>query len=571
MLISTFDISTSDDKFRQEHHIPLSLIVSPCEELKNQINLEPEFFPRCKFCNAYFSSFCSKIDDNKWICSLCGKEQSYDFNKFIKTNQINENIWFNLNKKTKTTNEKSIISQQNEILVFYISLEFHQNDLNIIKPLFSQYLYKHKNHNCIFILSQIDGEITLLCPDYNKFDINNGNLINKDLNTKEENKDNSLKSIEKNENQKDSEEFCASFQKYSSISMINLKNHIFTPDQIELAANAINLLQNSSAYLPFTQITLSANFICEQLYNENIRFIAIIPSCNIPAKSKNILIDTNLDKLKTKNARIDILIPQFDQKVQIIQNHLPGIFVPFSRYDLPSKLEYILNHTCEYQVYMNVRNINCEVQWHKTPLLQQEIDGKLLFTQTCFEHQPFVLDVKNITNGEKECLLQITIKTNDKFIILNKKIILENDFSKISKTINLKALQWIWLTRAIGKPGSLQAVKEAALAVSFFLKSTNLSEDKNITESGNQLQIFISNIDNYHCFKNDISLTILYLSITHPNYVTFIPTLSIKEKKKIAFVLNEIYANGSSHELTKKIKEIGICGDISSCIPEWFK
>ena len=563
MILSTFEISSPNNDTRKEHHIPLSLIVSPCEELKNPINMSPELFPRCNNCRGYFSSFCSKTPDNKWICSLCGSEQSYDFDKPMKLDQIQENIWFDLSKQTKQIN----YTKSNEILVFYLSLEFHQSDLNIIKPLLSQYLYKHKEHKCIFILSQIDGKITLLCPDTIKFDINNGTLITKETNNEEDKDECTPKTTDTNEN---IGELCSSMKQYSSLSMIDLKNHIFSPDQIEMAANTISMLQNSGAFIPFSLISLSASLICDQLFNEDIRLIAIIPKCNIPEKSRNIIKDAQLDGIKNKNIRIDILIPQIDFKSQTLQHFLPGIIIPFSRYDLPLKLDYLLQHSCEYQVYMNVRTKNCTIQWHKTPLIQQDIDGTLMYTKTCFEHQPFVLDVKHIENDEKDCIVQITIKTSNKFYILNKRIMLDNNCNQIAKTINLKALEWIWLTRAIGKAGAVEAVKEAASAVCSFIKNSNSLNEERITKTENELKAFISNIDNYQCFKNDLSLTILYLSITHPNYIDFLPRILVEGKKEVAYVLNEIYANISSRELTKKVKEIGICGDISSCIPDWF-
>ena len=102
-------------------------------------------------------------------------------------------------------------------------------------------------------------------------------------------------------------------------------------------------------------------------------------------------------------------------------------------------------------------------------------------------------------------------------------VTLEQIQQRLIETINLKALQWIWLTRAIGKPGSLQAVKEAALAVSFFLKSTNLSEDKNITEylfMADKLAAFAKNVSlgGIPFYSTDITANYVYFNIRAYNF-----------------------------------------------------
>lgn len=522
MIDSTFEVSPKQENISQKIHSPLSLIISPCEIMEEKaFPLNPEEFPRCKKCGSYFSSLCEKTETS-WKCALCKTENECGKIPEIKT----ERVWFDLKE-----------NKNKELLVFYLSRTFCKDDLNIIKPFLSQFVAKLKGANCLFFVSsnkENENSISLLCPHYSQFMCIDGKIT-----------ENKGKCEENNAP--------APLSVYEDFETIDLAAHIFSAEQLESASMSINLLQPTNGTFEFSAISAVAFLVASHFHKEKIRLVSIIPGCDDK--------ESMIKCLKDMNVRIDVLVPEIDIMSQKLMKELPGIVVPFSRYDLRQKLEYLIKAQAEYQVYMNVRSSGCLASWYKLPILQSVIEGNMLYSASVREHQPFALEIKTEGNTSSAAIVQVTIKSTDKLIILNKKIEYTNDKKAFAASINISALQWTWMVRSIGKPGALYAVTDAAKSLAAFLEE-NQREHKDLDK-------FIEIIKNLQCFKNAPSLTILLLVVTFHSFVKFIPVVSGEKKQRFAYVLDELYADGSSRELIRKIKEIGICGQPLLNVQEW--
>lgn len=533
MIDSSLEIGPANEKIRQKLMIPFSFVVSPGSTNSNIQTIEGEVqsFPRCQKCGAYFSKYCQKDESNStWTCEICSHqnntskdENNDDSNKklpeitlddfqFVKTHQLGE-----------------------EIIVLYISLNFHPKDFQIISTCLIDFFKKSNlSKPVIILLGQKKHDFSILAPYKSTYfrDPENNNVITKikkDMNE-----------LESNEESKTNELPAPIFNLTSAqLQKEDISKFIFSPEQYP------NIIKTIEKIAPIQKSDVSFNHFINaidtlrlSIQSQDSQVINPIHYVSILTSISDYFSSRFAKKLYDTLIRVDIITPTYNDELLDAIQVIPGSISLFNSSNLVRNLcrslssPFLTKSSSEkvdddeyhsklcgygkrglgtvYQWNSYVRSNGCRTVWRlpKTPFCYDD-KGVTFSPVLPSTEQPFVLDIH--PDGTSDyATVQITAKMfmytkseksdtplfSSVFRVFNRKVRLSSDIKKIAQTINVNTLVWLWLTRTLEQSQRevLAALYRSTARIVKLLLNEDLEEDdqnqlKKSNDDQNQLKI----------------------------------------------------------------------------------
>lgn len=523
MIDISLETGPANEKVRQKLMIPFSFVISPGSSNANiqTFSEEVQLFPRCIKCGAYISKFCQKDESSStWRCDICLHQNK------ISTQKENDNTSGKIFPEITSDDFQFVKKHQlgEEITVFYVSLNFHPKDFQIISTSIIDFL-KHSNIKkpLLFLLGQKGHDFSILAPYKSKYfiDPERNNIITKiekDLNETEKNEE-----IQTND-------FPAPVFNFSTDQFLkeDVSKFIFSPDQYSTIIKTIERVSSiQKPPVPFSHFINSIETIRSSIQsNESpminpLHFVSIIPSINdyFPSRFLKKTYDTLI--------RIDILTPTYNDEFQDAIQIIPGSISLFNSGNLVRNICKILlpphlfksssendndndkefhskfcgygkrGQGTVYQWNALARSNGCRTLWRfsKIPYCYEE-KGFAFSPVLPSTEQPIVLDIhpdgtSDFVNVQITSKMFMVVETDENesdsfyssvFRVFNRKIKLSSDIQNIVHSINVNTLVWLWLTRTLEQPQRevLAALyRSTARIIQFLLNNKNKEDDQN--------------------------------------------------------------------------------------------
>ena len=461
-MFSTVDLLPQNEEIKKQMRIPLGLSISPAKSgIAKQINGKQEELARCSHCSAYLSPFC-RIEDNKWICSICSQKNDYIENEISKLQLANNNYQVIL----------SHTQSYDEVLCLYISLDFEEADLKRAKMAAIGFL-RHVQKNCpIMIFIGIDGSpFALLVPphkptSYKLFVYNEQTKENEERST-------GYSLPPKLEKNYTNDKPVAALVKFASIDSfigMDLAQFFFTQETISAAERAIDRLAPSKDSRCVLKSIELAGIICNALHGTPCRFISFV---NTIQKVPPIL-----DALKPLALRLDYVVSYFTKQANDTTKQLPGTIFILSAENPGGQGAHIAQQKTVYQLVTRCRGHNCSTEWKPLSNQSFDVNDQVLFSPILTnDSHPFAVDVLPMPN-QTSIAFQVTAKyiSNDTdqpgntsfiFRVLNLSLETSKISEEIANKINWNTVLWFWMHIVYGKQPreSLSMIIRAAAAV----------------------------------------------------------------------------------------------------------
>lgn len=425
---TSFSIGPSNEKMRINLQVPYSLIVSPgifkdFQKIENDI----KEIPRCSKCSAYFNSSC-KIVGNSWECQICNECNSTPIPSF----SLSESFEVDL---------KEDFPQ--EILAIYFSLSFTQEDLDLIRPIFINFLQSLHDQRFMVFIGCSDSPLSVLIPHQSAFVLDQG----------------SIKYIPPSDFEVSAQTtFPCPILHIQRQSQLDFSKCIFTSSQINSVISTIKNLLPSSEPIPFRQCISIFSLISALFHNNPLHFISITPDITaIPDEFQKHCQD-NLIKC-------DFLSATYSDFVLDAAQSISGIISTFNRYTLGSLLSLCNFHPI-YQTFVNARIAGSKYEWKSSPIFPESISNGVIYKPALvYQAQPFVLDLHPNFNPKFPEDNYIAVQIVTKLItyseenkcyktivrITSKKLKVSNDINFVTESVNPNVLLWLWLTRTMSQ------------------------------------------------------------------------------------------------------------------------
>lgn len=539
MIDCSFDIAPKSENIRQELAAPISLVVSPGDQVDIKIVEDPiNNIPRCTKCRAYCSSFCTQ-ENETWNCSIC-------------------------NTKNGGIIPQSISSVSNyqmmcddiigcDITAIYLSLSFHPRDLDKIRPQIIKFFNTITDRNIIVFLGLPDSSMSVLCPYEPCFQFENGVLT---------------KVQKENFDPKKYENLAAPVVQIVGQKNFDLSKFIFLPSQISSIVKTIEKIKPISRILTFDQVTSISNVLISTFARSPIHLISILPEI----KS----LPTSFSNIHQNYIRIDILTPSLQDSFAQSITTLPGLLLIYNQNNLARKLSFLIKEKSVFQALINSRINGCsDYQWKLLQYPYMADDKGLLFAPVLpFPNQPFVLDLKPTGKSDK-IIAQITAKLYiwverlQKYCtairILNKEIPLSNNIDEVADSVHPNTLNWLWLTRTLQQP------PQNVMPGLYRAESRIISH---LEEENEKSKICIHTCCSLKYSEIYEKLVVNRLNakyalcLSPPRELAITPVVN----DGVAVFMNSVYSNDpKSTEALSKYYQTRFCLEIKSPIPEWCK
>jgi hypothetical protein len=114
----------------------------------------------------------------------------------------------------------------------------------------------------------------------------------------------------------------------------------------------------------------------------------------------------------------DILAPIVEDEAEDFAKDVIGFIVPFTRYDMGTKLRVLLERKRAYSVCMKARSVGCCCAW-KPLLYFSSVEGNpQFFVLACAFGQPCMLNIS--PQGSASAVVQVTVKFSDRLVVLTR-------------------------------------------------------------------------------------------------------------------------------------------------------
>jgi hypothetical protein len=319
-----------------------------------------------------------------------------------------------------------------EITVVYLALTFHASDIRIIKPILVSFLKTLQGRPIVFLLGHPDATFAALCPHTRHFSRSGEHLLYSGLASADSAFDDLPAPIV-----------------LLSACPTDICPFIFAPQQIPTVINTIGRLDSISGRTSLSPL-LDVNITLTTLFPKSpVHAIAIVPTLRTPPS-----IFPNPDRL----FRFDLVAAVYNESIEQTLSIIPGSTLVFTGFTLLKILTSLVADRSVYQLLARVRARGVAPSWRLLPYPAQfEEDGLLSCTALPTRRQPFVLDLKPL--GESEAVVQITAKmviwsnSDGKYLtvlrIFNRKLSLTEKVGDLVKSVNVRVLLWLWLTRTL--------------------------------------------------------------------------------------------------------------------------
>jgi len=527
------------ESIRQKLNTPFSIVVTPGENQKIEC-LEASFesLVRCRHCQAYISTFCER-NEKSWKCSICGN-----------TNQEAGQVICPQHNQYQISLEDRV---DIPITAIYLSMDYHQNDLDIIKPSVIHYLRESQGQNLLFFIGCSEEKFSILCPHVSLYTLEDGQI---------------KYSPPDNINLDQFNEKPCPIVQVNPDQQKSLVSFIFNSSQTNSIIHTIGRLSKSKTRIPFEQNLSICQFLHDFFPSSPVHFVSIIP-----------LLSQIPDSFKQQYSSLlcfDILTPYYSEFVIEASEVIPGRVMLFNDKNLLSVLRYVFLEKPIYQCFMRARVSNCDSSWKTIPYPFSLDERGILFSPVLVNSkQPFVLDLhpKGVST---ELFVQVTAKMikydhqkgvfNPILIVFNQKISVSSTITEIVESINPKVLFWLWFTRTLDK--SPRDVMAGLFRVSSSLVSV-LNRDNKLYESLIRccccMKFYAFNSD------NDINRFIgrSLLCFVSPHHLSVLPEKD--EECNCYITMSGIYSDSPNEKTFKKAEEIGFFNGVFSPIPDWVK
>jgi hypothetical protein len=535
MIASSFVIGPKTEALRQRIMSPFSLVVSPgqtADLLVSKLNCDE--YPRCAHCGAYYSSI-SHRDASSWSCALCSKSTP---------TVIADDVVAAADVQILVDEPIGL-----EVTVLYLSLDFHSEDIEIIKPPLLAFLNEFDSRPLVVMLGHSDAPFALLCPDATYYSIVDGIVTSAPP------------------QKLAASAFPAPIQLLSDVSSVNFCSFIFAPAQFASVLATIRKLRPISGKLPFDRVLTVSSTLCQHWPNNPIHFIAIVPQIGVFSKK--------LDGLHSSLVRLDVLTPTFNSFATEARNIFPGLVLIFMAHTLLKSLKTLIADRSIYQNFMKSRSRGVVTTWKPLPAPCCFDDQGHHFAPVLPNNgQSFVLDMR--PNGHSAtAVVQITSKmviwsdAAQKHVTVvrafSRSFQLSEDPREVVGSVDPSVIIWLWLTRTLNESVRhvIAGLFRATAGILKYLPRDDVKA-KQFIHSCCSLKFFD--------LTSDVPLTQsnsrYSLCLTAPTVFKAWPDHD--PDKKFAICLNCVYADDKQNQAAiAAYNEIAIGARIVSPVPEW--
>jgi len=520
---TSFAIGPKTESLRKGFMSPFSVILTnKSDQDAFLVDFSIENIPRCENCKGYFSSLCN-VQENYWECPLCG--------------QLNQSE--PLESKERFGSYEVILPTTFglDIFVLCISLDFHADDIEIMKPHIIKLIQKI-DRRVVICIPNIDGKIGMICPHIPHYYSNGGRIMESDQD----------------------------FSMYPDYSNIPLPIAAFSrPDQIDLARYVIHPSQLKNAALSvnsFQSCVCDGVFPISQLILRFVSTLQLSPlhfTCILPSSSQIALFDR---KIVTDSIfRVDWLCVSISESIISTTKNLNGLIYSFNKHTLFGILDQIASQQYSYNCYINSRTGGCSSEWKPLLCPMSFADENLIYVPTSSNSQPFVLDLHPYGNSD-DISIQLTTKTiefrekqyREILKIKNQKISVSNDINAVVNSINVPSLIWLWLIRTLEKPKRdvIAAIIRAAVT---FLQ--NLPKDSQNYKFLLHSVCSLSHLDIYNSNVYLRLYQVYYLCLNSPSKISLVPA----QIESVYVFLSQVYSDNNNDQASIH----------RSPVPDWIK
>jgi hypothetical protein len=322
-----------------------------------------------------------------------------------------------------------------EVTVLYLSVSFHPEDLDVIKPAVLAFLKSSLDGRPLIVMfGHPDATVAILCPHVACFSCVDGMAI-------------------RTSSDVEFDDLPAPILLSDDVAALNISRFIFAPEQTKGVAATLQRIVQVGGAVPIDRVLTSAALVSKGLPLSPVHMIAIVPRVGSIAD--------RLPSFQSALVRIDFLTPVFDDFTDHARRTAAGAVLVFTRHNLLKNLRSLTAARSIYQNYMLARAAGVATAWRPLPSPACYDESGRHFAPVLPDvRQPFVLDLR-IAGRATAAVVQVTAKmitfcprTQRHHTVvraLTRRFELSDVPADVVKSVDPPVLLWLWLTRTLAE------------------------------------------------------------------------------------------------------------------------